>query len=63
MPPEVAARAFERFSRADASRSRHGGGAGLGLAIVQAIVEAHDGEVHLTSAPGAGTTVTFEFRR
>lgn len=63
MPPEVAARAFERFSRADASRSRNGGGAGLGLAIVQAIVQAHDGEVRLISAPGAGTTVTVEFRR
>jgi two-component system OmpR family sensor kinase len=63
MPAEVAARAFERFSRADASRSRNGGGAGLGLAIVQAIVVAHDGEVHLTSAPGAGTTVTVAFRR
>jgi two-component system OmpR family sensor kinase len=63
MPAEVAACAFERFSRADASRSRNGGGAGLGLAIVQAIVVAHDGEVHLTSAPGAGTTVTVAFRR
>ena len=63
MEPDVAARAFERFSRADASRSRNGGGAGLGLAIVQAIVVAHDGRVHLTSGPGAGTTVTVELRR
>jgi two-component system OmpR family sensor kinase len=57
MAPEVAARAFERFSRADASRSRHAGGAGLGLAIVHAIVTAHGGEVTLETAPGHGTTV------
>jgi len=60
MSPEVAERAFERFSRADASRSRHGGGAGLGLAIVQAIVVAHGGQVALDTAPGTGTTVRVE---
>jgi two-component system OmpR family sensor kinase len=63
MPPDVAARAFERFSRADASRSRNRGGTGLGLAIVQAIVVAHDGEVQLDTTPGAGTTVTVSLRR
>ncbi len=63
MPDELAARAFERFSRADASRSRNGGGAGLGLAIVQAIVVAHGGSVHLSSGPGAGTTVWVELPR
>ena len=63
MPEDVAVRAFERFSRADASRSRHGGGAGLGLAIVQAIVTAHGGDVRLVSAPGAGTTVRVELPR
>jgi two-component system OmpR family sensor kinase len=63
MSEEVAARAFERFSRADASRSRHGGGAGLGLAIVQAIVVAHGGDVRLASRPGAGTTVRVELPR
>ncbi len=67
MSPEVAARAFERFSRADVSRSRtgsrDGGGAGLGLAIVHAIVVAHGGEVHLASAPDEGTTVTVELHR
>ncbi|HEY3669339.1 MAG TPA: HAMP domain-containing sensor histidine kinase [Acidimicrobiia bacterium] len=60
MTPDVAARAFERFSRADASRSRNGGGSGLGLAIVRAIVVAHGGEVVLESVPGAGTTVRVE---
>jgi two-component system OmpR family sensor kinase len=63
MTPEVVDRAFERFSRADASRSRHVGGAGLGLAIVRAIVVAHDGTVTLESAPGAGTTVRVDLPR
>jgi two-component system OmpR family sensor kinase len=60
MTPDVAERAFERFSRADVSRSRHAGGSGLGLAIVRAIVVSHGGEVALESAPGAGTTVRVE---
>ena len=55
--PDLVPRAFERFSRADASRSRSAGGAGLGLAIVKAIVEAHGGTVGLASAAGEGTTV------
>ncbi len=54
MTPDVAERAFERFYRADAARSREDGGSGLGLAIVQAIVAAHGGHVALRTAPGAG---------
>ena len=57
MSPDVAARAFERFYRADPSRSRHHGGSGLGLAIVRAIVDAHGGIVTLDTALGKGTTV------
>jgi two-component system OmpR family sensor kinase len=60
MPPEVADRAFERFYRADPSRSRHKGGSGLGLSIVEATVAAHGGRVSLTSEVGAGTTVRIE---
>ena len=56
MAPEVAERVFERFYRADPSRSRHRGGSGLGLAIVEATIEAHGGEVSVTSEPGGGTT-------
>jgi signal transduction histidine kinase len=46
---------FDRFYRADRSRSRHHGGAGLGLAIVKWVAEAHHGHVEVTSAPGAGS--------
>lgn len=58
LAPDVAAKVFEPFYRADESRARETGGAGLGLAIVAAIVEAHDGAVRLDSAPGAGATFT-----
>lgn len=53
---EDAARVFERFYRADESRTRSSGGSGLGLSIVAAIVAAHGGTVTVDSAPGAGAT-------
>ena len=57
-PPGLAEHAFERFARGDAARTRgDAGGAGLGLALVQAIVTAHGGSVALRSHPGS-TTVT-----
>lgn len=55
--PEHAARVFERFYRVDAARGRDSGGAGLGMAIVAAIVEAHGGAVAISATPGGGTTV------
>ena len=60
LSPEVAGRVFERFYRGDPARSRQTGGAGLGLSIVAAIVEAHGGRVSAASADGTGTT--FEVR-
>jgi two-component system, OmpR family, sensor kinase len=58
MDPEVAARAFERFYRGDPARTRSTGGAGLGLSIVAAIVEAHGGTVRVVPHEDApGTTV------
>lgn len=58
--PEALPRVFDRFYRADSSRSRGAGGVGLGLAIVKAIVTAHDGSVSLRSTLGQGSTVTVE---
>jgi heavy metal sensor kinase len=54
-PAGFAARAFERFSRADAARS--GGGTGLGLAIVETIASAHGGSAHAANQPGGGADV------
>jgi signal transduction histidine kinase len=59
--PGFLPRAFERFSRADASRSR--GGAGLGLSIVQVIAEAHGGRAHATNREGGGADVWLELPR
>ena len=51
-------RIFERFTRANDARPPSPSGAGLGLAIVRAIAEAHHGRIELESTPGAGATFT-----
>jgi two-component system OmpR family sensor kinase len=56
LSPEEQERVFERFYRADPSRTREAGGTGLGLSIVAALVAAHGGRVTVASEPGAGTT-------
>ena len=62
IPPEHAARLFERFYRADKARSRAEGGTGLGLAIVKHIALVHGGSVSLDSRVGGGSTFTIEVR-
>ena len=56
-PPEFLPVAFEAFARPDPSRSRPEGGAGLGLAIVAAVAEAHGGTVEAGNLPGGGAVV------
>ena len=51
-------RVFERFFKADRSRSRKYGGSGMGLAIVRQIVSLHRGSIEVESEPGRGTTFT-----
>lgn len=58
IPEDLIDHAFERFSRADASRSRDAGGSGLGLAIVAAIADAHGGHVAVENVVGAGARFT-----
>lgn len=57
IPEEHLPRIFDRFYRVDESRQRARGGAGLGLSICRAIIDAHGGRIELTSKQGDGTSV------
>lgn len=59
IPPEALPYIFERFYRADKSRTRATGGSGLGLTIAKELVEAHGGKIEAQSELGKGTCVTF----
>lgn len=61
--PEHLPHVFERFYRVDKARNRVEGGAGLGLSIVQSIVQAHGGQVRIESQPGVGTHCTVQLPR
>jgi two-component system OmpR family sensor kinase len=63
LAPADAERVFERFYRADSSRTRAAGGTGLGLSIVASLVAAHGGRVDLTTAPGQGSTFAVRLPR
>lgn len=63
MSAEHLPRIFERFYRADPSRSREAGGTGLGLSIVRHLAEAHGGKIRAESTPNVGTTIAAFFPR
>lgn len=63
IPADQLPRLGRRFARADASRSRASGGAGLGLAIVESILRLHGGSLALESESGKGTTARLRFPR
>jgi len=58
IPAEALPHIFERFYRADESRSGARGGTGLGLAICRAIVDAHSGRLEVSTTPGEGSAFT-----
>ena len=62
IPEDKQKRVFERFYRADSSRSQKIKGTGLGLAIVKHIVEQHHGTIALTSKENEGTEITITFQ-
>ncbi|MBM4422868.1 MAG: PAS domain S-box protein [Chloroflexi bacterium] len=63
LPPEELTKVFDRFYRADTNATKRAKGAGLGLYLVKAVVEAHGGQVWATSEAGQGTAFYFSVPR
>jgi signal transduction histidine kinase len=63
LAPDTSQRMFERFWRADGSRARSSGGAGLGLAIAQGLVQAHGGRIWAENRREGGARVAFTLPR
>ncbi|BCJ88293.1 HAMP domain-containing sensor histidine kinase [Effusibacillus dendaii] len=63
IPQQELSLIWERFYRVEKSRNRALGGTGLGLPISKQIIEAHNGQIQMTSQPGEGTLVSFVLPR
>ncbi|GAB2696056.1 two-component system OmpR family sensor kinase [Microbacterium marinum] len=61
VPEQIRGKIFQRFWRADSSRTRETGGSGLGLSIVASVVSALQGSIEVTDTPGGGATFTVSF--
>ena len=62
IPQEFREQIFEPFFRIEPSRSRQLGGAGLGLSLVRAVIDLHNGTVEVENAPGGGSCFTVVLR-
>lgn len=62
IPPAEVGRLLEPFRQLDGERTRHGGGHGLGLAIVSAVASAHDAGLSVRARPGGGLDITVTFQ-
>ncbi|MAU13664.1 MAG: hypothetical protein CL607_27860 [Anaerolineaceae bacterium] len=61
IPPEHLTRIFDLFYRVDTSRNVHTGGVGIGLSLVRFVMQAHKGDVNVTSEPGKGSQFELVF--